>query len=74
MAVKARSWFRILVVFMVVTLIFIVVMDQFVLPQYVFHGKELTMVDVSNRSYTEAKNILSDVGFQAVVIDTLENS
>lgn len=74
MTVKMRKWCRLLIVFFIVTLIFIVTMDQFVLPRYVSHGEELTMLDVRNRSYAEAKKILLDLGFKAVAIDTLENT
>lgn len=74
MTVRTRNWFRILTVFFIVTLIFVVTMDQFVLPRYVSRGKELTMVEVRNSSYTEAKNILLELGFRAIAVDTLENA
>jgi len=74
MTVKLHNWFRFLIIFFIVTLIFVVTMDQFVLPRYVSHGKELTMVDVRDSSYTEAKNILLELGFQAIAVDTLENT
>lgn len=74
MTVRMRNWFRILTVFFIVTLIFVVTMDQFVLPRYVSRGKELTMVEVRNSSYTEAKNILLELGFRAIAVDTLENA
>jgi len=74
MTVKMRNWFRILIVFLIVTLIFVVTMNQFVLPWYVSHDKELTMVDVRDSSYAAAKDILLKLGFQAIAVDTLENA
>ncbi|MBC8491694.1 MAG: PASTA domain-containing protein [Candidatus Marinimicrobia bacterium] len=74
MTVKMRNWIRFLLVFFIFTLVFVVIVDKFVLPVYVRHGEEIPLVDVRGRSFDESLIILTMVGFSVEVSDSLENA
>lgn len=73
MTVRLRNWIRFLTVFVIFTAIFILVMDKIVMPIYVEHGSEFTLVDVCGRSLDETAIILNMVGLNYEVIDTTED-
>ena len=73
MTVRMRNWLRFIVAFLLITIFLIIVMNKFIMPSYVGHGKEVIMPNVCDRLLAEADAILRIGGFAVDVIDTVEN-
>lgn len=65
-----RWWFRLSEVFLGL-IIFVMVMDQIVMPWYVKLGDETEMPDVIEMNVNEAKTLLESRGFQVLISDSL---
>ncbi|MBO8130450.1 MAG: PASTA domain-containing protein [Candidatus Marinimicrobia bacterium] len=74
MSIVLNNFLKILIAFIVFTIIFVLVLDRFIMPWYVRHGKELEMFNVIGKSYSEAEAILKLNGFFVEVIDTIHSS
>ncbi|MGC9363833.1 MAG: PASTA domain-containing protein [Fidelibacterota bacterium] len=70
MTIRVRNWIRFLTVFVIFTAGFVLVMDKIVMPLYVEHGEEISLVDVCGRSLDEAAIIFDMIGLHYEVIDT----
>lgn len=74
MTIRTRNLLLFLSAFILFTILFAVLMDKVVMPLYVRHGQEIELLDVRYKPLTEAKSVLFRNGFDAEVIDTVENS
>jgi serine/threonine-protein kinase len=49
------------------------IFDKIVMPHYVRHGKEITMIDVLKKPTNEAIGLLKSNGFEVQVVDTIDS-
>jgi beta-lactam-binding protein with PASTA domain len=69
-AAKRKLLRKILFIF-IGFILFIILMDQLVMPLYTKHGKEYELPDVTEKSLTEAVDLLESEGFNPVIADSV---
>ena len=67
---RASIFYKILF-WLIVLIIFVLVMDNFVMPAYVRLGKEVELPDVVEMSAENAKKTLENKGFHGVITDSV---
>jgi len=67
---KKTRYFKILI-YLLSFLVFVLLMDNVVMPWYVNLGEEIEMPDIVEMNVNEAKNLLDQQGFNVIVADSV---
>jgi len=73
MFTRLRNILRFGIAFFIVSVIFVLIMDQVVMPFYVSGGNSITLQDVRNMSLSRAETKLDEMELDAVVLDSVAN-
>jgi len=74
MIVRVRNLIKFTITLGICSVIFVLVMDKVVMPYYTKQGETVELIDVRNKLYIEAKEILKRSGFTVEVVDSVKSS